>query len=164
MSGLFNSIDISASGLTLQRKKLDVVAQNLANVETTRTNDGGPYRRKRVVVEEAEESIPFRAEMNRAQTKLHRTNAGHIPSSPRHSNNTVEIAKTSGEEIQDPENAYRLVHDPDHPDADADGFVKVPDIEVVTEMVDMMAASRAYEANTMAIMSAKEMANNALDI
>jgi flagellar basal-body rod protein FlgC len=164
MSGMFSSIDISSSGLTLQRKKLDVVAQNLANVDTTRTKDGGPYRRRRVVVEEADESVPFRAEMNEAQTKLHRTNIRHFPSSPINSNNSVEIAKTDGEEVQDPETAYRLVHDPDHPDADENGFVKMPDIEIVTEMVDMMAASRAYEANTMAIMSAKEMANDALDI
>ena len=164
MSGMFSSIDISALGLSLQRKKLDVVAQNLANVETTRTKDGGPYRRKRVVVEEAEKAIPFRQAMDKAQTKLHRTNTNHIPSSLKNSNNVVDISKTEGEEIRDPETAFRLVHDPDHPDADEDGFVKMPDIEIVTEMVDMMAASRAYEANTMAIMSAKEMANDALEI
>jgi len=164
MSGMFSSIDISASGLSLQRKKLDVVAQNLANVDTTRTKDGGPYRRKRVVVEEAEEAVPFRMAMDKAQTKLHRTNTRHFPSSPINSNNAVEISKTDGEEVRDPETAFRLVHDPDHPDADENGFVKMPDIEIVTEMVDMMAASRAYEANTMAIMSAKEMASDALDI
>lgn len=164
MSGMFSSIDISASGLSLQRKKLDVVAQNLANVDTTRTKDGGPYRRKRVVVEEADESIPFRTAMDKAQTKLHRTNVHHFPSSLKNSNNVVEISKTEGKEVRDPETAFRLVHDPNHPDADENGFVKMPDIEIVTEMVDMMAASRAYEANTMAIMSAKEMAGDAIDI
>lgn len=162
--GLFNSIDVSATGLTLQRRKLDTVAENLANVETTRTDDGGPYRRKRVVVEEAKESIPFRAEMDQAQTKLYRTNRAHRPSSLRNSNNSLELSKVDSEEVQAPKDSFRLVHDPDHPDADEDGFVKMPDIEIVTEMVDMMAASRAYEANTMAIMTAKQMSSDALEI
>ena len=70
----------------------------------------------------------------------------------------------NGQEIEDSASSYRLVHDPGHPDANEEGFVKMPDIEIVTEMVDMIAASRAYEANTMAIAAAKEMAKNAIDI
>ena len=76
----------------------------------------------------------------------------------------VELAKVDGEERQDSKESYRLVHDPDHPDADEQGFVRMPDIEIVTEMVDMMTASRAYEANTMAIAAAKDMARRALEI
>ena len=164
MSGMFNSIDVSASGMTLQRRKMDVVAQNLANVETTRTKDGGPYQRKRVTVSEAEESVPFQTAMTQAKTKLYRTDTRHIPSSPKNSKGMVELSEAKGQEIEDPASSYRLVHDPDHPDADENGFVKMPDIEIVSEMVDMMAASRAYEANTTAILTAKEMAKNALEI
>ncbi|MCP4703808.1 MAG: flagellar basal body rod protein FlgC [candidate division Zixibacteria bacterium] len=164
MSGLFSSIEVSASGMTLQRRKMDVVAQNIANAETTKTKDGTPYRRKRVLVSEAEESIPFKMAMSSARTKLARTNHRHLISSPKNSSGTLEISKTEANEIEDPASSFRLVHDPDHPDADVEGFVKMPDIEIVNEMVDMMAASRAYEANTMAISTAKEMAKNALDI
>jgi flagellar basal-body rod protein FlgC len=164
MSGLFSSIEVSASGMTTQRRKMDVVAQNIANAETTKTSDGGPYQRKRVVVSEAEENVPFRTAMSQARTKLARTNGMHLVGHSRTSNENLEISKSDGKEIIDPESSFRLVHDPDHPEADADGFVKMPDIEIINEMVDMMAASRAYEANTMAIASAKEMAKNALEI
>ncbi|UCD18599.1 MAG: flagellar basal body rod protein FlgC [Candidatus Zixiibacteriota bacterium] len=164
MSGIFNSIDISASGMTLQRRKMDVVAQNLANVETTQTKNGGPYRRKRVMVEEAREQIPFRKVMSQTQTKLARTHANHKAGKVVAKQENVEISKVATKEAEDPASSFKLVHDPGHPDADEDGFVKMPDIEVINEMVDMMAASRAYEANTTAILTAKEMAKNALEI
>ena len=164
MSGIFSAIDVSASGLSLQRKKMDAVAQNIANAETTRTDDGTPYRRKRILASADEENVPFRTAMTAARTKLARTNPTHLSSSPRNSLSTVEVSKADGREVEAPADSYRLVHDPDHPDADQEGYVKMPDIEIITEMVDMIAASRAYEANTMAIASAKEMAQNALDI
>ncbi len=164
MSGLFSSIEISATGLTLQRKKMNVVAQNIANAETTRTDQGGPYRRKRVTVEEAEEKIPFRNMVSQAATSLARTDEKHLAGKLRYKGDEVEVEKTEGTEIEDPSSSFRQVYDPGHPDADADGFVKMPDVEIINEMVDMMAASRAYEANTTAILSAKEMAKNALEI
>jgi flagellar basal-body rod protein FlgC len=164
MSGLFSSIEISATGLTLQRKKMDAVSENIANAETTRTDKGGPYRRKRVVVSEATEDVPFKTVMARAGAKLARTNARHLPGNSRASRETGEISKVDADTVEDPASSYRLVHDPGHPDADEEGFVKMPDVEIVTEMVDMIAASRAYEANTTAILTSKEMAKDALDI
>jgi flagellar basal-body rod protein FlgC len=164
MSGIMNSVDVSASGLTLQRKKMDVVAQNIANAETTRSKEGGPYRRRRVVASEIKEQTPFRTVMMQADSKLRLTHANHLPGSFRLPDEEIPATKARGEEIEDPTSTYRLVYDPQHPDADDKGFVKMPDIEIVTEMVDMMAASRAYEANTMAVLSAKEMAKNALEI
>ncbi|MCX6828963.1 MAG: flagellar basal body rod protein FlgC [candidate division Zixibacteria bacterium] len=164
MSGLFNSIEISATGMTLQRKKMDVVAQNIANVETTRTDKGGPYRRKRVMVSAEEENVPFRNVMDGARTKLLRTNVNHLNGVSKLTRDDIEVSKAKGEEVDDPASKFRLVYDPGHPDADEQGYVKVPDIEIVNEMVDMIAASRAYEANTTAILSAKEMAKNALEI
>jgi len=164
MSGILNAIETSATGLTLQRKKMDVVAENIANAETTRTVAGGPYRRKRVLVDEAAEKVPFKTVMARAGTNLVRTDPQHMTGRVRPVGEGMEISKVKGNEIQDPSSSYRLIHDPSHPDADEQGFVKMPDVEIVTEMVDMMAASRAYEANTMAILTAKEMAKNALEI
>jgi flagellar basal-body rod protein FlgC len=164
MSGLFNAIEISATGMTLQRKKMDAVAQNIANVETTRTPEGGPYRRRRVMVSAAKEEVPFRNIMTSAKTDLVRTDSKHMNGISQLSTQKVEVSKVDGNEVEDPASSYRLVHDPGHPDADEKGFVKMPDVEIINEMVDMMAASRAYEANTTAILSAKEMAKNALGI
>jgi len=115
MSGIFKAIDVSATGLTIQRQKMDVVAQNIANAETTRTKEGGPYRRRRVVVSEAKENISFRTVMSNARSKLMRTDAKHISGSTRISGNDVEVSKTAGQEIEDPASSFRLVHDPDHP-------------------------------------------------
>jgi len=164
MSGIFNSIDISATGMTLQRRKMDVVAQNIANVETTQTKEGGPYRRKRVMVEEAKDQVSFSTAMKKAVGNLTRTNSRHLEVAGGSSRGEIDISKANAEEVEDPTSNYKLVHDPSHPDADDKGFVKMPDIEIINEMVDMMAASRAYEANTSAIMTAKEMAKNALEI
>lgn len=164
MSGLFRAIDVSASGLSLQRRRMDVVAENIANAETTRTEQGGPYRRKRVVVSETVEKVPFKNELNRARIGLARTNPGHRFGRLRVSSRGIDISKVDGAEKQISPDKFRLVHDPDHPDADEQGFVKMPDIELVNEMVDMITSTRAYEANTMAISAAKEMARNALDI
>ncbi len=164
MSGFLKAIDISATGLTLQRQKMDAVAQNIANAETTRTKEGGAYRRRRVVVSETKENVPFQTVMSQARSSLSRTNAKHMTRMKRISNNNINISKAAGQEIIDPASSYRLVHNPDHPDADEKGMVKMPDIEIVNEMVDMMTASRAYEANTMAILTSKEMAKNALEI
>ncbi len=164
MSGIFKSIDISATGLTLQRRKMDVVAENIANAETTRTPEGGPYRRQRILVSESKEDAPFRTVMSKARAKLARTHPGHIPLKSHSRMTQTELSQVEGEKIQDSASGFRLIHDPGHPDANEDGFVRMPDIEIVNEMVDMMSASRAYEANTMAILSAKEMAKNAMEI
>ncbi len=164
MSGLVNSIDVSASGLTIQRRKMDAIAQNIANVETTRTEDGSPYRRKRVMVEEARENVPFKTIMNQARTRLARTNPGHLPGSTRNLKSGVEISKVDAKEVEASPDDYKLIYDPAHPDADEEGYVKMPDVELINEMVDMMTSSRAYEANTTAILAAKEMARNAMEI
>jgi flagellar basal-body rod protein FlgC len=164
MGGLINAIGISAQGLSAQRAKMNVVAQNMANAETVETAEGGPYQRRRVIVTEDKRSAPFTDYMSRANTRLTRTHAGHRPSRMRLESGSIKVSTVEHEEIVDPESNFRLVHDPTHPNADAEGFVKMPDVDVVHEMVDMMAASRAYEANTSVIASAKKMANDALEI
>ena len=133
---LFHSFDISASGLTAQRLRMDTIANNLANANTTRTERGGPYKRQMPVFQ-ARES--FDGAMRRL---------GWV--------RVVQIA-----EDDDPP---RLVYDPGHPDAGADGYVRMPNVNVVTEMVDMISASRAYEANIAALNAARSMALKALEI
>lgn len=164
MSGLLSAINISAQGLSVQRAKMNAVADNIANAETTETAEGGPYRRKRVLVSEVKETRKFSQALRRADNRLTRTHAGHRSGGSRPTGGKVEMSFVKGQEVQDPSSSFKLVHDPSHPQADAEGYVKMPDVEIINEMVDMMAATRAYEANTVAISSAKQMARNALDI
>ena len=164
MGGILNAIEISARGLSAQRSKMNVIAQNMANAETTETPEGGPYRRKRVVISEDKQTQSFSTALSKATTNLARTNPGHRFGRSLAAQQESEITSVDYKEVEEPKDSYRLVHDPSHPDADEDGFVKMPNIDVITEMVDMMTASRAYEANTSVISAAKKMANDALDI
>ncbi|MBD3403587.1 flagellar basal body rod protein FlgC [candidate division GN15 bacterium] len=164
MASILTAFDIASRGLSVQRSKMNVTAQNLANAETTETAEGGPYRRKRVLVSEDTFKDTFHNALQRPDTKLARTNPGHRPGHTLKTGSTVELSAAEGQEVQAPKDSYRLVYDPSHPQADEEGFVKMPDIEIINEMVDMMMASRAYEANTVSISTAKKMAKDALDI
>lgn len=164
MAGIFTSIEVSGSGMSLQRRKMDVVSQNIANAETTKTEEGGPYRRRRLDVSADDEKLPFKTILEGSKNGLLLTNKGHLPEIPAASGNYETVAVAKGEEVQADEDAYRLIYDPTHPDADADGYVKMPDVELINEMVDMMSANRAYEANALSISASKEMLKNALDI
>ena len=164
MGGIINAIEISARGLSAQRSKMNVIAQNMANAETSETAEGGPYRRKRVIISEDKDKISFSTALDKASTNLARTHSGHRTGKTLSARSEAEVTSVDHKEIQDPADSFRLVHDPTHPDADEEGFVKMPNIDVITEMVDMMTASRAYEANTAVISAAKKMANDALDI
>ena len=164
MAGLLSAIEISSRGLSVQRAKMNTVAQNIANAETVETKEGGPYRRKRVIVSEEKVKGNFNSLVKEAGVRLARTNKLHLRGKSIVTGDTVELSMVEGKEVTDPDSSFRLVYDPSHPDADDEGFVKMPDIEIVNEMVDMIAASRAYEANTVAISAAKKMAKDALDI
>ncbi len=140
-----NSINISASGLTAEKLRMDVISRNIANVNTTRTADGTPYRRQVVVFQEGGNNIPFSEYLSNASRKL-------IGSG----------VKVTG--IIEDETPFKSVYDPGHPDADEKGYVRMPNVDVMTEMVNMISASRAYEANITAINSTKSMALKALEI
>ncbi|MFZ5980707.1 MAG: flagellar basal body rod protein FlgC [Candidatus Zixiibacteriota bacterium] len=163
MSGILNAIGISSRGLSVQRAKMNVVAENIANAETTETAEGGPYRRKRVLVKEDQDS-EFRTILRQANTRVARTHPGHRSGHSSVINEEVNLPSVKMEEVVDQNSGFKLVYDPSHPDANEDGYIRMPDIEIINEMVDMMAATRAYEANTVAISSAKKMANDALEI
>ena len=161
---IFDALDISSSGLSAQRRKLTAIASNLANVDTTRTDEGGPYKRRRVVMLEAPKMTKFSTMLDQAQNRLRVTDLRHLPEGePR----TGEFFVGSGvlsQEVREEAVKPRMVYDPNHPDAREDGMVLYPDVNTITEMVDMIAASRAYEANITVMNAAKDMANRALDI
>ncbi|RKZ17435.1 flagellar basal body rod protein FlgC [bacterium] len=166
-NGLFGSIRISATGLRGQRTKLDVVAQNLANAETTRTADGTPYRRQRAIFEQVLGNKVARHSELMGRTspgRLTRTHPGHLSGrlgsaggkAPEGVQSSVDLALDASD--------FRVVHDPGHPDADEQGYVLMPNVNPISEMVDMIEASRAYEANVSAVQTAKDMFNDALKI
>ena len=164
MGGILSAIQLSSQGLSVQRSKMNVVAKNIANAETTETKEGGPYRRQRVVVSEAKDRSNFHSIMRKANSRLSHTNSKHIAGRTAARNENSDVPSVDSHVVSEDRASFKLVYDPQHPNADEDGYVKMQNVEIVTEMVDMMAASRAYEANTVAISSAKEMAKQALDI
>ena len=161
---IFDSLDISASGLSAQRRKLNAIASNIANVDTTRTDEGGPYKRRRVVMLEAPRMSKFSTMLEQQKSRLRQPDTKHmLEGEPR----PGEIFVGSGvltQEIREEPVKPRMVYDANHPDAREDGMVVFPDINVITEMTDMIASSRAYEANVTVINAAKDMTNRALDI
>ena len=139
---MFSSLKISATGLTAQRLRMSVIANNIANIETTRTPEGEPYCRQFTVFR------PILSNENVSLTNQGRT-IGH----------GVEVAAIVEDALPP-----RLVYEPGHPDANEEGYVALPNIDPVREMVDMISATRAYEANVAAINATKTMAMRALDI
>ncbi|PID78662.1 flagellar basal body rod protein FlgC [bacterium DOLJORAL78_65_58] len=166
-SGLFGAIKTSASGLRGQRLKMDVVARNLANAETTRTEDGTPYRRQRAIFEQVL-GDKVQAQKLRLSTRaggdgLLRTRPGHM-SGLMPDTDVPEQGIASDVHVAEDAGEFRVIYDPGHPDADAEGYVLLPNVNPITEMVDMINASRAYEANVSAVQTAKEMFSQALKI
>ncbi len=147
---MFGGIDAAASGLTAERLRMDVISNNIANVNSTRTVDGGPFKRKYVIFQPREaEKNSFSAMLEGAMNKGSKNRAG-------------DGVRAIG--IGTDDSMGKLVYDPGHPDANADGYVELPNVDIVTEMVDMITASRAYEANVTTINAAKSMAQQALNI
>ncbi|MBI4979820.1 MAG: flagellar basal body rod protein FlgC [Spirochaetes bacterium] len=149
--GIFSVLNTSSSGLSAQRLRLDVIADNIANATTTRTTEGGPFRKSRVILKTRGDQPQFKTDL--------------LPEAMKPSvGSGVRVFQVE----KDMENPTRFVYDPAHPDAikygEKAGYVEMPNVNVVTEMVDMIEASRAYEANSTVIQSAKAMFNRALDI
>ena len=141
--GFLSGMDISASGLTAQRMRMDVIAENVANIDTTRTQDGTPYARKYVVLQEREGSF--------SQVLRSTANGQAAPG--------VRVAEIGEDPAQG-----ALVYNPTHPDADENGYVQMPNVDINQEMVDMISAYRSYEANVTAFNAYKDMAIKTLEI
>lgn len=142
---LFGGMEISATGLTANRVAMDVTAENLANAQTTRGADGQPYRRKAVVLQEIPQT-GFGAQLSSAMGRA---------SAP----GGVEVAQ-----VAEDSTPGRRVYDPSHPDADAQGYVTMPNVDTVTEMVDLISSQRAYEANVTAMQASKTMFSKTIDL
>jgi len=149
--GFMDTLAISASGMTAERLRMDVVANNLANVNTTRTPGGGPFRRQQVAM------APATASFGETLAGLSGEDGGD--GSGEGVRGGVQV---SG--IVPDMRPFKRVYQPGHPDADAQGYVNLPNVDTVTEMVDMMGATRAYEANVAAVGAVKGMAMKALEI
>ncbi|MGI6734244.1 MAG: flagellar basal body rod protein FlgC [Anaerovoracaceae bacterium] len=141
-----SALNISGSGLTAQKMRMDVIAQNIANAQVTRTENGTPYRRKMVVLNSIEEKGSFRDTLNRVRGQ--KTGLGG-----------VQVKKI----VEDP-SPLTPVYDPAHPDANEEGYVMLPNVNTTQEMIDLLGASRAYEANVTAFNATKAMALKALEI
>jgi flagellar basal-body rod protein FlgC len=140
----FDGMNVSASGMSAQRLRLDIISQNIANVNTTRDENGNVYRRKTVVFAE-KDVTPF--------SDVLMQTAGAV-------GNGVKVTQI----VDDNKSEMRRVYDPSHPDADADGYVTYPNVNIVQEMTDMIDASRSYEANVTAFNATKNMALKGLEI
>ncbi|MCI5492852.1 MAG: flagellar basal body rod protein FlgC [Lachnospiraceae bacterium] len=143
--GMFQSFNISASGMTAERFRTDIIAENVANVNTTRTADGTPYRRKIVTFQEKDVTPFSNVLANTRQTQV---------------GNGVKVSRVADDTSTD----FTMKYDPSHPDADENGYVSYPNVNIVTEMTNLIDASRAYEANVTAFDASKSIAQAGLQI
>jgi len=134
---LFQSMAISASSLTAERLRMDLISSNIANINTTRTEDGGPYKKKVAIFQE------------QLERKINGQNVG----------SGVKVAA-----VEEAKTPPKMIYDPGHPDANKDGYVAMPNINIVNEMVDLISTTRAYEANVTVLNASKTMAIKALTI
>ncbi len=138
-------LKISESALSAQRLRLQIISSNLANAESTRTPTGGPYRRKDVIFSAVQSPMPFASLL---QARLDNAEAGQ-----------VKVVKV----IEDPR-PFRRVYNPGHPDADGNGYLTLPNVNIIEEMLNLLAATRAYEANATVVQATKQMVMKALEI
>lgn len=143
---LFSSFDINASGMTAERYRMDIISQNVANAQTTRTADGTPYRRKVVTFAQKEDQTSFSRVLNKEWDN--------------YSGKGVKVDGVYDDTVTE----MTKVYDPAHPDADGDGYVWYPNVNIITEMTNMIDASRAYEANATAFTASKAMAMKGLEM
>ncbi len=162
MSNFLNSFDISGYGLSAQRVRVNTISSNIANAQTTRTEEGGPYRRKEVVFK----AIDFNQYYNNAIKDSTNSAQYEDPLSEGDFGKRVNPAIMSVivDKISRDDSEPKMKFDPSHPDADASGYVAYPNINPVIEMADLVEATRSYQANVAAFQSAKDMANSAISM
>lgn len=144
---LFSALSVSASGMNAQRVRAELLVENMANAETTRTPDGGPYRRKDVVFQSEQQQSPFASILSGQMSDGDATATG------------VTVSDVIVDQ-RDPQKRYL----PGHPDADADGYVSFPNLNPAEEMVDLVSSSRGYQANVASMTSIKEMIQRSIDL
>ena len=166
--GIFGAFEISASGLAAQRLRMNVVANNIANASTTRTPEGGPYKRQVVTFQAALHgpviAVPEQGGAPAPRLPMMTTADGQRPLEVMQQRMQVLPAGVEVGQVSSDPSEPQMVYDPTHPDADSKGYVKMPNVNPVVEMMEMMGASRAYEANISAMSVSKDMANKTLEI
>lgn len=160
----FPGFNISAKGLSIQRKKMNIIAENIANADTLRTENGKPYQRKFLLVEQNQQMNKTNLKLLNNNLRLNTTNQNHIslPGSVVTGPFTTPDGLTSSENTDKTQG--EIVHMPSHPYADENGYVEMTNVNVITEMVEMIAATRSYEANLTALNASKQIAKDSLEI
>lgn len=148
---VFSGMNVSATALTAQRTRMDVISKNIANAQTTRTKNGQPYKRQVTVFKQAENENNFAGIFQSRNSKIKRKSGG--------TDGGVEVVG-----IVEDDAPFKLRYEPGHPDADENGYVKMSNVEMINEMVDLISAQRSYEANVTAINTSKAILQKALDI
>jgi len=162
MSNFLNSFDISGYGLSAQRVRVNVISSNIANAQTTRTDEGGPYRRKEVIFK----AVDFNKQFNQALRKTTRSAEYQDPLDEGEFGKKVDpaVMTVAVDKIVRDDSKPKMKFEPNNPDADANGYVAYPNINPVIEMADLVEATRSYQANVAAFESVKTMANNAISL
>ena len=163
-SRAFASMRTSASGLSAQRLRMDVIAENIANASTTRTSEGGPYARKIPILGTlGDGTMPRFSQLLNTEMSLARSHRQHLPADTARLEGAQEAGVAVQRIVRD-RTEGPLLYDPSHPDADESGYVRMPNVEIIQELLTLMGAARAYEANLAAMRASTEAANDTLRI
>lgn len=165
IGGKFSAFDISSAGMSMQRKKMNIISENIANAETTKAENDMPYKRQFLKISTSKNSFPQAIKMEGTQMKLNVKENNHFagvdPSIQQNNKSNIPGVKY---EVLNDETEGELIFMPNHPDADERGYVQMSNVNIITEMVEMISATRSYEANLTALNSAKQMAKDTLEI
>ncbi len=164
VGGKFSAFDISSVGLSIQRKRMNLIAENIANAETTRTDKNTPYKRQYFKISAAKTSFPDAIKTEGNKMKLNTTSASHFTGIKESPATEQKIDTGLKAEVLEDQVQGERIFMPNHPDADDKGFVEMSNVNIITEMVEMISATRSYEANLTALNSAKQMAKDSLEI
>ncbi|EAK6248787.1 flagellar basal body rod protein FlgC [Campylobacter jejuni] len=157
-----SDFDISGYGLSAQRFRMNVISSNIANANTTRTAEGGPYRRREVIFKATDFDKLLNEQINKNNNFLKYENPLNDPSSPEQAKPAIQSVVV--DKVVRDDKDFRMKYDPSHPDANAEGYVAYPNVNPVIEMADLIEATRAYQANVSAFTSAKTIAQSAIDL
>ncbi|EAH5580436.1 flagellar basal body rod protein FlgC [Campylobacter jejuni] len=157
-----SDFDISGYGLSAQRFRMNVISSNIANANTTRTAEGGPYRRREVIFKATDFDKLLNEQINKDNNFLKYENPLNDPSSPEEAKPAIQSVVV--DKVVRDDKDFRIKYDPSHPDANAEGYVAYPNVNPVIEMADLIEATRAYQANVSAFTSAKTIAQSAVDL
>ncbi|MCX6169902.1 MAG: flagellar basal body rod protein FlgC [Ignavibacteriales bacterium] len=163
--GSIFGLNFSAKGMSIQRKKMDLISQNIANADTVRTENGEPYKRKYIKVEADQNSFLKNLSSEGQLLKLNTTNGNHfaVANNSKDFSFSTDIGKMKMDELED-QKPGDLVYMPENPNANEKGYIQMSNVNVINEMVDMIAATRSYEANLQALNSTKQMVKDTLEI